>query len=458
MPAMHKLLALACIAVAAAAAEAAAQNLVVTNARILDGSGGVIERGSVVVRDGKIVSVAAGNANAAGARVIDAKGMTLMPGFVEAHRHPVQGDANQWLKAQAAAQMQEFLDAGFTTVLSAGDAPEQLVDLRRRIERGEVKGPRLLVSGRIPLAGAAAPAGGRAAGGGARGAGDGAARGDGPARGAAPPAAGAGRGGGGGGRGGDPARNAQLRLPPSAPAAAIPAEQTRAAVAAHAKTGVDLIKTVIQVSPGGPEVETLKLVVSEGRKFNIPVYTHAVSVPDALGAVEAGVASLAHTPHIGHLTDAQAQTIANSKIPMVSTLGVFVPKFDASNTPLFRDRLPFPWETALSGGQGPVNARLLFEKGIVYGYGTDTSWTPRESLELELRPLALMFSPKDIVSIMTKGAAAAALRTDRGTLEAGKLADMVLLNGDPLANVSNLLNVVMTIKGGEIVTDKTTAR
>src|SRR5688572_21615676 len=140
---------------------------------------------------------------------------------------------------------------------------------------------------------------------------------------------------------------------------------------------------------------------------------------------------------------------------MMSTLGVFVPYFDATNAPLFRDRLPFPWETLSSAGQGPVNARLVWESGITYGYGTDTSWLPKESLALELRPLSLTFSPKDIVSSLTRNAAAAVLRgNDRGTLEAARLADMVVLNGDPLANVSNLLNVAMVIKGGEVVVDR----
>jgi imidazolonepropionase-like amidohydrolase len=138
----------------------------------------------------------------------------------------------------------------------------------------------------------------------------------------------------------------------------------------------------------------------------------------------------------------------------MSTLGVFVPYFDATNAPLFRDRLPFPWETLSSAGQGPVNARLLWEAGITYGYGTDTTWLPRESLALELRPLSVVFSPKDIVSILTSHAAAAALKPDRGTIETGKLADIVVLGGDPLADVSNLLNVVMVVKGGEVIVDK----
>ena len=88
---MKKLLVLVCLVLWTR--DGAAQSLVLTNARILDGKGGAIERGSVVVRDGTIVSVAAGTANAAGARVIDVKGMTVLPGFVDAHRHPIGAGA-----------------------------------------------------------------------------------------------------------------------------------------------------------------------------------------------------------------------------------------------------------------------------------------------------------------------------------------------------------------------------
>lgn len=431
---MKTLLVLSCLLGVVCAAEA--QSLVLTNARILDGKGGVIERGSIVVRDGKIASVAAGAANVQGARVIDAGGMTVMPGFIDSHRHPI-GQGADWLKTEAPTRMQEFLDAGFTTVLSAGDDPAIATQLRDQIGKGAMKGPRLIVLGRAPTAGPAA---------GARGGGAPAT----PARGAnQPPPAGR----GGGGRG-DPARNLALRAAPTTAAAAVPPEQTRATVAALAKAGVDGIKTVIQVSPNGPETATLTLIVQEAKKFNLPVMTHAVSVADTLAAVRAGVQSLAHTPHIDLLTLEQAQTIAKSGIPMMSTLGVFVPYFDAAGAALFRDRLPFPWETLPSAGNGPVNARLVAQAGTTYGYGTDTSWLPRESLAVELRALALTFSPQEIVSVMTRNAAAAILKDDRGTLEAGKLADMVVLNGDPLSDVHDLLAVAMVIKGGEVVVER----
>jgi hypothetical protein len=100
---------------------------------------------------------------------------------------------------------------------------------------------------------------------------------------------------------------------------------------------------------------------------------------------------LVHTPHIGRLEEDRAavQKIAKAGIPMTSTLIVFVPHFSAGNRPLFRDAQPFPWDTISSAGQGPVNARLLWEAGISLGYGTDTSWPPLESLRDELRALTM---------------------------------------------------------------------
>jgi len=440
---MKNLIALIGLALVAGVGPAAAQNLVITNARILDGSGKVIDRGAIVVRDGRIASVSAGNPTAVpGARVINARGMTVMPGFIDAHRHPIPGNTAEWLEKTAATEMRAFLEAGFTTVLSAITSVEGL-ELRRRTESGVIRGPRIFAAGLIPLA--------RAGGGG---------RGNAAGRGAAPSAQGGAPTGPPAGRG-DPARfdNSRPPLRPTEPAGAIPADDTGKAVEAAAKAGFDYIKTIITVTPGGPEVETLRLIVNEGKKRNLPTITHAVSVVDTLGAVDAGPAVLVHTPHIGRLDEdaAAVQKIAKAGIPMTSTLAVFIPHFSPDNTPLFRDALPFPWNTVSSAGQGPVNARLLWEAGISYGYGTDTSWPPKESLKDELRALSLVFSPKDIVTILTKNAARSALKQDQlGTLEPGKLADIVVINGDPLTDIYDVLKVVTTVKAGVVLWDKTT--
>jgi len=394
-----------------------AQGLAITNARILDGSGGIIESGTLIVRDGKIVSAAAGTADAAGALVIDAGGKTVMPGFIEAHRHVIGGDAEQWLKEEAQDRMREYLEAGFTTVLSAGDAEDAILELRRRLAEGELTGPRLIASARAPLARAA---------------------------------------GGGGGRGaGDPARTDASRGPTRPTALPIPLEETRARIQEIAKRGFDAVKTVIIVTPGGPEKQTLALIVEEGKKLGIPIITHAVTVQDTIAAVEAGTTVLVHTPHIGQLTEDQAKMIAASGIPMMSTLGVFVPFFDADNKPIFRDALPYPWPNLPSAGQGPVNARLLWEAGITYGYGTDTRFLPRDTLKHELKSLHLVFSERDIIPILTRNAAITVGRgNELGTLEPGKLADIVILDGDPLAQIYDLLKVEVVIKGGTVVLDK----
>jgi imidazolonepropionase-like amidohydrolase len=112
-------------------------------------------------------------------------------------------------------------------------------------------------------------------------------------------------------------------------------------------------------------------------------------------------------------------------------------------------------ETLSSAGKGPVNARLLWEAGITYGYGTDTTFHPKDSLAQELRALRLVFSTQDVIRILTRNAAAAIGRSKEiGTVETGKLADLVVLDGDPLASIEDLFNVKMVVKDGQIVVDK----
>ena len=417
------------ILISCVAAGAAAQDLVITNARIITGTDRVIADGSVVVRDGEISQVTQGSANARGARVIDAQGMTVMPGYIDAHRHIIRGDPDVWMRGFADNNMREFLEAGFTTVLSAGDPLEQILELRRLTASGEMTGPRILVSGRAPLAAPSGP---------------------------------------GFPAGVDPARVDFSRPPdrPTEPAPAIPEEQTRALIQQHAAAGVDFIKTVIITTPGGPEQNTLGIIADEAAKQGISSITHAVTVQDTLAAVRAGTHSLVHSPHIGMLTEAETQEIVAAQIPMTSTLAIFLPTFaednrnirnrtGEDNIPRFRDLDPFPMNTISSAGQGPVNARLLYDAGITYGFGTDTTFHPVDSFRHEIRALRLVFSREDIIRIMTRNAAEAILRGDEfGTLERGRNADIVILDGNPLADIDALHEVRVVIKGGEVVVDK----
>src|SRR5262249_57418450 len=90
-----------------------AQDLVITNARIIIGNGDVINQGSILIRSGRIASVSAGPANTSGIQAIDARGMTAMAGFIDGHRHVNTGPDEK-------VQMQQLLEAGYTTILSCG--------------------------------------------------------------------------------------------------------------------------------------------------------------------------------------------------------------------------------------------------------------------------------------------------------------------------------------------------
>src|SRR5215813_10995702 len=121
-----------------------AQDLTITNARIVGANGNAIERGSVVIRAGKIVSAAPGEPSAVSGKIIDAKGMTAMPGFIDAHRHINTGPNEK-------AQMQALLEAGYTTILSGGGPAEGNITLRDHIDKGIINGPRIIPSGSLRL-------------------------------------------------------------------------------------------------------------------------------------------------------------------------------------------------------------------------------------------------------------------------------------------------------------------
>ncbi len=408
---------------------AGAQTLVITNARVLD-AGKAIERGTIVAKDGRIVSVTAGPAPGKapkGAVKIDAHGRTVLPAYIDAHRHLVQGEGQAWLANKAPAEMRGFLDGGFTTVYSMGDDPKAMLAIRAKVASGEVPGPRLMAARIVPLAkGFPEPAVPN------------------------PPSPWR-----------DPGRTDPAR-PPARPIKSAPAiadADARALVDQAKSEGFDAIKTILVSTPSAPEAHTLTVIVDEAHKQGLRVFTHATHYLDSLAAVNAGVDVLAHTPHIGQLEEnaPALQAIVDAHIPVVSTLGVFIPHFGDKDQPLYRDGGPFPMPRPLSSaGQGPVNARLLWDKGVTYAFGTDTQWDPRESLKDELRGLSLVFAPREILKIMGPNSAAVVGRSaDLGTLEPGKLADMVMVDGDPLDDIFNLTRVVLVVKEGKVVVDKT---
>jgi imidazolonepropionase-like amidohydrolase len=396
--------ALAILAFAALAAPAAAQNVTITNARIIVSNGTVIDRGSIVVKDGKIASVAAGAPAARSGTVIDAKGMTAMPGFIDAHKHINTGPNEK-------ADMADLIEAGFTTVLSGGGPGDGNLTLIQHIESGQIVGPRVLASERVNLRGTP--------------------------------------------------------------------DEARAAIRAMAAKGIKHTGEMAVTPEPGPspaEIEVLKAAVDEGAKDGVQVNVHAVSTPAMLAATRAGIRRQVHLPNKDFMGYDEAQEIVDSGAIVLDLISFGAPIIDVfakDNTPRFRTGLPWPDSiagpnkdakgraTGTEAAYTLINARRIWDasKGTALGYGSDQNYPVKAVLEHELKSLAVMFSMADIFRIIGPNTARYLNMQDEiGTLEAGKRADIVLLDGDPREDFHNMLKAKMVLKDGKVMVDKRAAK
>ncbi len=406
---MKRLLKVACLLGASLIAPgvAAAQDVAITNARIIVGSGQVIDSGTIIVKGGKIVSVTAGTAPTQGLRTIDAKGMSAMPGFIDGHKH---------VNNYNAEQMKSLIEAGYTTVLAGGGPAEQNLALRDRIEKGEI-GPRIIPSGQI-----------------------------------------------------------NLRQTPA---------EARAAVQALAAKGVKHtgeIGLTPEPAPPQSEIEVLKAIVDEAKKAGVQVNVHAVSSPAMVAAIDAGVTRLVHLPNKDFTTYEQGERVAQTGsivagliafgAPNVDTLsaGPAAVQWPKDNTTRFRDGKP--WPEAIAGanrdpkgralgteaGYTIVNARRIWDADPNHqtiSYSTDQNAADLVVLEHELKSFSLMFSMADIHRIIGPNAARFVGMADQiGTLEPGKLADIILIDGNPTLNIYEMLKTKVVLKEGKVVVDK----
>ena len=376
-----------------------AQDIAITNARIIVGNGEVIDSGTIVVRGGRIMEVGAERMSTRGLTTIDGSGLTAMPGFIDAHRHINTGPDER-------EEMQALLEAGYTTILSGGGPAEGNLMLRDHIESGQINGPRIIPSGSI-------------------------------------------------------------RLPNNTPDAA------RQQVRDYAAMGIRFtgeIALTPEPRPSFEELEILKAVVDEAAKVGITVQVHAVSTPAMVAAVKAGVRRLVHLPNKDFVDRDAAHLLAATDTKILATIGFGAPIFGVfadDNEPRFRDGNPWPESIAGANrdaqnrakgteiGFTIVNARTVFDEGVMLGYCTDTRYDPLAGLKHELESYNVMFSMRDIVQIMGPNTAAYInMADDLGTLEAGKLADIVLVAGNPMDGFWNMLDARVVLKEGVPVVDK----
>ena len=394
----------------ALASGASAQNLVIANARIIAGPGRVIENGAVVIANGRIASVSAGAAPAApaGATVIDATGMTVIAGYIDDHRHIIQARGPEavatWMKEQAPARMLELLESGVTTVQSGGDDNAAILELKRKIESGEIKGPRIIASAQVPTP----------------------------------------------------------RMKDESEVRA--AVQKAVKDGADSIAEVHYPNVVWPYNPTEQETKNLAAGIDEAKKLGVEFQVHAVSDLSLVDAVRLGSRKLVHSVNINWVTKEQARQVAAAGAQVASIAGFGSPNFDVfshDNQPKFRDGKPWPEGIVDSQGVGqeagymPVNLRTLYDAGVDVTYATDTTFNASAALAHELKSLNLVFSVPDLIKIMGPNSAKFINREkDLGTIDVGKAGDVVLLGGNPFDGYWNFLTAVVVIKNGEVMVDK----
>jgi imidazolonepropionase-like amidohydrolase len=405
-----------------------------------------IHHAAIVIEDDKIVE--AGPASSVrippDAEVIDTSGRTMMPGLIDEHVHLNilgHGDYDRWdpwiLKNGYTEKVMEIsarqlLDAGITTAADLGGGLKESLSIRDRITRGEIPGPHMLVAGPWIT----------------RSLGD-----------------------------YSPDMASGQRLVDTPEEAARAAEEL-------ANAGVDLIKAYILLQPAH-----YKAISEAAHKHKIRVHAHVYAETDVRNALENGVDVLTHVGSAGTTPPYSPELIrdiVNTGRPVVITA--------AHRSWLFPDTVAFPErlqdpqlrqdfavipglyeevQNSLKNFQAlsyfdRTDREMFFrerglkqfiESGAVMGMGTD-SGTPMnfhtEALWREIKAHVDMgMSPLRAIMAATRINARLVLGVDdRGTIEPGKIADVIVVNGNPLFDIVALSHVEVVVKDGVVYKGK----
>jgi imidazolonepropionase-like amidohydrolase len=395
--------------------------------RLFDGKADALQaNGVVLVQGSKILAVGTDLAIPAGAEVVDLGDSTLSPGFIDAHTHLTAESTDDWKQQfvdgfrrettekaiESTVYARKVLEAGFTTVRDVGSSDMLDVGLRNAIARGLVPGPRMLVSVH-----ALGSRGGHADETGLR-------------------------------------HDAIKELGPAEGIASGP-DGFREAVRFQVKYGADVIKFCASggVLSLADEVDTpqlsldeMKALVDEAHRLRKKVAAHCHGDHAAQEAIAAGVDSIEHGSFLTEQTLAMMKERGTYLVPTLLAADWLGGKLDK-----------LPPEIVVKAKAAIAARSTMFRTavrlGVKIGFGTDSAVSPHG---INAREFALMtgLSMPPIAALKSATSVDAELlgiagRT--GTLEPGKLADLIAMPGDPTADITATERVFFVMKDGKTI-------
>jgi len=395
----------------------------IRDVQLIDGTGAAPVAGQSVVIEGSKVSWIGPTQSAPAftpARVIDGGGRTLLPGLINAHVHlcndgapdlfaQVMGDSIPLATLRAARNARLTLESGVTTVRDCGAANNIVIELGRAIADGLIDGPRVRAAGRvITMTGGHGHFIGREA--------------DGP-------------------------------------------DAVRQATRAEIKEGADFIKVMATggvltpgVDPGNTalQLDELRVVADEAHNSGRRVTTHAIGNAGIKNALRAGIDSIEH----GFYLDDEALDLAVSQgtflVPTLIAIASIIDNGVDAGVPA--------WVVAKAAEQAEANRagfKAAVDSGMKVAAGTDAG-TPFNRHYDMAREMAMMvrfgLTPMQAITAATRNSAENLdVLHSVGTIEVGKLADLLLVDGDPSVDIESMSRVVLVTKDGTVYRDDTAA-